>query len=100
MAEGTEKKKSERNRTDVGKVQPDRRQIYPAPPNMPAFPGGKIRHDSRQEPYAVVPHVRIGAGCALQAHEIQLSEMATLIKPNQQSGTESCVAIGDNHCEA
>jgi hypothetical protein len=26
---------------------------------MPAFPGGKIRHNSRQEPYAVVPHVRI-----------------------------------------
>ncbi|NTU52452.1 MAG: DUF389 domain-containing protein [Chlorobiaceae bacterium] len=26
---------------------------------MPAFPGVKIRYDSRQEPYAVVPHVRI-----------------------------------------
>jgi hypothetical protein len=58
---------------------------------MPAFPGGKIRHDSRQEPYAVVPHVRICTGCALQAHEIQLPEMAALAEPNQQPGTESCV---------
>lgn len=64
MVKGTEKKKSERKLTEVGKVQPNRRQIYPAPPNMPAFPGGKIRHDSRQEPYAVVPHVRIFTGGA------------------------------------
>jgi len=45
-------------------------------------------------------HVRFCEGCALQAHEIQLPEMATLIKPSQQSGTESCVMIGNNHCEA
>jgi len=44
--------------------------------------------------------VRFCEGCALQAHEIQLPEMATLIKPNQQSGTESCVVIGNDHCEA
>ena len=31
--------------------------------------------------------------CALQAHEIQSSEMAILIKPSQQSGTESCVVF-------
>ena len=45
-------------------------------------------------------HVQFCEGCALQAHEIQLPEMATLIKPSQQSGTESCVMIGNNHCEA
>jgi hypothetical protein len=45
-------------------------------------------------------HVLFCESCALKAHEIQLSEMATLTKPNQQSGTESCVVIGDYHCEA
>jgi len=47
VVEDIEKKKSERTCIDVGKVQPDRRKVYTAPPNMPAFSGGKIRHDSR-----------------------------------------------------
>ena len=45
-------------------------------------------------------HAGYEAGCALQAHEIQSSEMATLIKLSQQSGTESCVVCGDAGCEA
>ncbi|NTU53527.1 MAG: hypothetical protein HGA97_07485 [Chlorobiaceae bacterium] len=60
----------------------------------------KTRQNSRQEPYAVVPHERIYAGCALKAHEIQLPEMATVAKPNQQPCTESCVVRGNEHCEA
>lgn len=36
----------------------------------------------------------------MQAHEIQPSEMAALIKPSQQLGTESCVVSGNGHCEA
>jgi len=39
-------------------------------------------------------------GCALQAHEIQLPEMVTVVKPNQQPCTESCVVFGNDHCEA
>jgi len=39
-------------------------------------------------------------GCALQAHEIQLPEMAAAAKPNQQPRTKSCVVSGDGHCEA
>ena len=38
--------------------------------------------------------------CALQAHEIQQPEMAALVKPSQQPGTESCVVSGNVHCEA
>ena len=38
--------------------------------------------------------------CALQAHKILLPEMVALIKPSQQSGTESCVVSGNGHCEA
>lgn len=38
--------------------------------------------------------------CALQAHEIQQPEMAALVKPGQQPGTESCVVSGNGHCEA
>jgi hypothetical protein len=39
-------------------------------------------------------------GCALQAHEIQLSEMAAAAKLSQQLRTESCVVAGNGHCEA
>ena len=49
--------------------------------------------DLREEPGALVAHAGICTGCALQAHEIQSSEMATLIKLSQQSGTESCVVL-------
>jgi len=38
-------------------------------------------------------HARICGGCALQAHEIQLSEMAAAVKLSQQLRTESCVVI-------
>ena len=43
---------------------------------------------------------QIVEGCALQAHEIQLPEMAAAAKPNQQPRTKSCVVSGDGHCEA
>jgi len=36
----------------------------------------------------------------LEAHGIQRSEMAALVKPSQQPGTESCVVCGNNHHEA
>ena len=45
-------------------------------------------------------HARICAGCALQAHEIQLPEMAAAVKLSQQLSTESCVVFGNGHCEA
>ena len=45
-------------------------------------------------------HVRICGGCALQAHEIQLPEMAAAVKLSQQLRTESCVVSGNGHCEA
>ena len=45
-------------------------------------------------------HVPICGGCALQAHEIQLSEMAAAVKLSQQLRTESCVVSGNGHCEA
>jgi hypothetical protein len=45
-------------------------------------------------------HVRFCEGCALQAHEIQLSEMAAAVKLSQQLRTESCVVFGNGHCEA
>ena len=38
-------------------------------------------------------HVRFDEDCALKAHEVQWSEMATLAKPSQQPGTESCVGV-------
>ena len=55
--------------------------------------------------------LEIGAGCGnsarpdlsglrLEAHEIQQPEMAALVKPSQQPGTESCVVSGNGHCEA
>ena len=45
-------------------------------------------------------HARISGGCALQAHGIQLSEMAAAVKHSQQLLTESCVVAGNGHCEA
>jgi hypothetical protein len=45
-------------------------------------------------------HVRICEGCALQAHGIQLPEMAAAVKLSQQLRTESCVVSGNGHCEA
>jgi hypothetical protein len=39
-------------------------------------------------------------GCALQAHEVRQPEMAALVKPSQQPGTESCVVCGNACCEA
>src|SRR5215813_4915785 len=39
-------------------------------------------------------------GCALQAHTVQPSAMAALIKRSQQSGTESCVRYGNVPNEA
>jgi hypothetical protein len=38
-------------------------------------------------------HVRFCEGCALQAHEIQLPEMATAVKLSQLLRTESCVVV-------
>ena len=45
-------------------------------------------------------HVRFRERCALQAHEVQQSEMAAAVKPSQQPRTESCVVSGNGHCEA
>jgi len=45
-------------------------------------------------------HVRFCGGCALQAHGIQLSEMAAAVKLSQQLRTESCVVAGNGPCEA
>jgi hypothetical protein len=55
---------------------------------------------SFEEPGAVIPHAGICEGCALQAHEVQQSEMTAPAKPSQQPGTESCVVFGNDHCEA
>ena len=52
------------------------------------------------EPDAGYPPVRFGGSCALQAHEIQSPEMATIVKPSQRLCTESCVVLGNGHCEA
>jgi hypothetical protein len=38
--------------------------------------------------------------CALQAHEIQPAKMAAAVKLSQQLRTESCVVVGNGHCEA
>ena len=40
-------------------------------------------------------HVRICESCALEARKIQSHEMVTSAKPNQQPGTEFCVASGN-----
>ena len=45
-------------------------------------------------------HVRFCERCALQAHEIQSPEMAAVAEPSRQPRTESCVVVGDGHCEA
>jgi hypothetical protein len=45
-------------------------------------------------------HVRFWESCALQAHDIQLPEMAIAVKPSQQPRTKSCVVSGNGHCEA
>ena len=45
-------------------------------------------------------HEQFLGGCALQAHTVQPSAMAALIKPSQQSGTESCVVYGNVPGEA
>ena len=45
-------------------------------------------------------HVPFCEGCALQAYEIQLPEMAAAAKHSQQLCTESCVVSGNGHCEA
>ena len=46
------------------------------------------------------PYARFCGHCALQAHEVQQSEMTAPAKPSQQPGTESCVVFGNDHCEA
>ena len=46
------------------------------------------------------PYARFCGHCALQAHEVQQSEMTAPAKPSQQPGTESCVVSGNGHCEA
>ena len=43
---------------------------------------------------------RFCEGCALEAHEIQSSEMTAVAKPSQEPCTESCVVVGNGHCEA
>ena len=45
-------------------------------------------------------HVPFCGGCALQAHEIRLPEMAATTKLSQQLCTESCVVPGNVYCEA
>ena len=45
-------------------------------------------------------HARFCEGCALQAHEIQLPEMAVAVELSQLLRTESCVVSGNGHCEA
>ena len=45
-------------------------------------------------------YVRFCESCALKAHGIQSSEMATAAKPSSQPRTESCVVIGNEHHEA
>lgn len=45
-------------------------------------------------------HAGFWEGCALQAHGIQLSEMAAAVKLSQQLLTESCVVAGNGHYEA
>ena len=50
-----------------------------------------MRKQPTGEPCAGDPLARFGGSCALQAHEIQQPEMAALVKPSQQPGTESCV---------
>jgi hypothetical protein len=56
--------------------------------------------NNTEEPCAGKPHAGICEGCALQAHEIQLPEMAAAVKLSQQLRTESCVVFGNGHCEA
>ena len=46
------------------------------------------------------PYARWCGSCALQAHEIQPSEMAAAVKHSQQLRTESCVVAGNGPCEA
>jgi hypothetical protein len=52
------------------------------------------------KPCAGKPQARFDEDCALQAHEVQRSEMTAPAKPSQQPGTESCVVFGNDHCEA
>ena len=53
-----------------------------------------------EEPGAGKPHAGICAGCALKAHVTQPPGMAAAAKLSQQPRTESCVVIGNDHCEA
>jgi hypothetical protein len=45
-------------------------------------------------------HVRICESCALKARRTQPSEMAAAAKPSEQPRTKSCVAFGNDRCEA
>ena len=83
-----------RMRTLVDRFLPPARILHPWPERR-----FRLRH-SKEEPYARIGRVRISSGCALQAHVIQLSEMATAVKPSQQPCTEFCVVPGNGHCEA
>ena len=51
----------------------------------------RAKASTTEEPDAGKPHVRVCGGLRLDAHEIQQPEMAALVKPSQQPGTESCV---------
>jgi len=62
--------------------------------------GSLSRHSSFRRAVCVDAHVRICAGCALKAHEVQSPEMGTAVKPSSQPRTKSCVMSGDGHCEA
>ena len=61
---------------------------------------GLVRGITPEEPAAVILHGGVCEGCALKAHEVQLPEMVTAVKPSRQPRTESCVVSGDGHCEA
>ena len=51
------------NRSDLEAHVSHRRPLAALPTNLPPLPGpASDRHDPRQEPYAVVPHVRICEG--------------------------------------
>jgi hypothetical protein len=61
---------------------------------------GHVAKPCAEEPDAIISHVQIRGSCALKAHGIQAPERAPPAKLSSQSGTESCVVIGNEHHEA
>ena len=95
------RRRSQKDGSTWARIEKLAHDFLPKPRILHPWPSERfaVKHP-RWEPYAGKPHVRICAGCALQARRTQLPEMAAAAKPSEQPRTESCVASGNGRCEA